>query len=301
MNKFKRYMGTREGKAKMSILFTIFAIPVTALVLLFGTNAFVATADLEFTESKTKYSQSTVMSKVQRYKDGVFTVKEEEEGSTESGSSSSTQQYDPSDATQSTVIPVVTTGSSHVAVTLPNSLKLYDGPTMQGNAYTVNVRNVLQTNWLMCAAGLSVNKYALNYCTDQTTNYIPGAGAIDASGRHRVAVGPAVTNPNFKCDNSRRGVNDSEAYVNTHFDVVLKGKDGKKYYWPCVIGCCKVHTYPTGIIQTGKHVHYGGTYEAEGGSQFDDKSVVETVGPFSEELENALYEYKFVQFLVYKK
>lgn len=183
-------------------------------------------------------------------------------------------------------------------------LQLYDGPTVAGEAYEVNIP--MEANghaggyrggtWAM-GESAGYNRYIRTSYSDQTNNVGPGGiGRINNSGRYWVALGPNVTNQNFQCDDSRAGASAGEWTVDgKRIDVVLRGlADNKLYYLPVVLGDAKAHTSPTGIVQTGRHVH-----NAEYFAYNDDRSIVEFTFCPARSAASLNSKFEIVKMLVY--
>lgn len=316
--KLKAFMKTPKGKATLGLTGAAVLGAAAVMYPLFGTDSVVNVDEWVFKNDRNKYSQESVMANVKLYKEGVFVPEEKEEGTSDAGEGDSgggsgdsgAQTFDPNNSGGNgggssnenvTTIPEISSGNGKVCKTLPHDVKLYDGPTVKGNSYIINKPDSYRPgNWLMCAEGLPINSNAVAYCKDKGVNYVSGAGCIDDAGRHRVAVGPKVTNKDFNCDNIQKGLGAEETYKYTVFDVVIKDKSGKEYWWPLTSGCAKAHTYPTGVLQTDRHVHWGGDWGPGSGlGGCDDSSLVETVEAFDAELKNAFAEFEFVKFQVY--
>lgn len=185
-------------------------------------------------------------------------------------------------------------GSMYAGVTTPGGgsgltelidgwLQLYDGPTVASDsAYEVHIPlesdgvagGYTARRWSMGEGdGVGYNPYIRDSYSDKANNVGPGGvGRVNSSGRYWVALGPNVTNQDFKCDSSGAGAGAGEWKVDGKFiDVVLKSvTDGKEYYLPVVLGDSKAHTAPTGIVQSGTHIH-----NADNHPENDDDSIVE--------------------------
>lgn len=66
----------------------------------------------------------------------------------------------------------------------------------------------------------------------------------------------------------------TEMNYGTKTDVVICDDVGNEYYIPCVVGDCKAHTYPTGIVQTGMLLPNA----KENLPEYNDGSMVEFCG-----------------------
>ena len=181
-------------------------------------------------------------------------------------------------------------------------LNIYDGPTVSGDYFSVPIPESYRANsWAMGEGASSTgsiycrNTYSVSDGNDLVS--LPTNGKVNNNGRYWVAVGPAVTNPDFVCvTGSSASVTPTDMKLPKLIDVVLVDKEtGDVVYVPCVIGDVKAHTAPTGIVQTGVHVKSGVL-----ASGHDDSSVIEFVG-VAPSVATALHsKYEIKEIYVYK-
>jgi len=91
----------------------------------------------------------------------------------------------------------------------------------------------------------------------------------DANGRYWVAVGPNVTNPSQQ---SNQAIDASKIKYGAKLDAIIKDSSGIYYYVPTVVGDTKAHTWPDGIVQSGK------TFPNATGTDNGNRSVIEFMG-----------------------
>ncbi len=167
-------------------------------------------------------------------------------------------------------------------------LNLYYDNTLSGSYRVVVIPAEAElSKWAMRENRLTINKYA-----GDSHEVIVGDSKelIDENGRFWVAVGPNVMNPNH---NPGERVTAEEMKYGSYLDVVLMDEEGNEYYVPCVVGDSKVHTYPTGIIQTGNAFPDG----CDPHPQNNDGSIVEFIGKGSL---TGLSDYMIKEILVYE-
>lgn len=165
----------------------------------------------------------------------------------------------------------------------------YIYPTCNGDGRKVCLPEDYNCNkWYSLEYQTKVNEYVPEISKANNVFVDENGTLLDSSGRYWIAVGPLVTNPDFSMD---KRVDWTEARYGTLIDVVIQDNSGNKYYLPCVNGCCKEHTYPTGIIQTGKLIPSGELTNPENA----DGSVIEFMGMSAE----GLSEYSIVEIIVY--
>lgn len=111
----------------------------------------------------------------------------------------------------------------------------------------------------------------------------------DGNGRYWVAVGPNVMNPSHL---PSQGITTEEMKYQSRIDVVLQNAAGTQYYVPAVVGDCKAHTYPTGIVQTGYAFPNGTDPHPENA----DGSVIEFMGAY---LPSGLSDYSIIKIIIY--
>jgi hypothetical protein len=135
-----------------------------------------------------------------------------------------------------------------------------------------------------------INKWAKVIIGDGNNTYRDENGVLtDDEGRYWIAVGPKVMNPAH--ENSAE-CSATEMNYGTKIDVVLEDENGNRQYVYCVVGCCKAHTYPDGIHQTG-NAFPNGTDRHPANA---DDSVVEFVGTAPEWVNDG---YQIVEVIVY--
>lgn len=169
------------------------------------------------------------------------------------------------------------TGAGVLTKTHDGWLNLYNDNTVASNYYSVttsSLSNFIPSKWSMGEGNsYTGNSFAKGSYSDSSTVRPNGAteGYVDGSGRYWVAVGPKVTNKDY--DLSVAATSSNVGYGKL-FDLVIKEiSTGTTYYIPCKSGDCKVHTYPTGIIQTGTKIP-----GSETSPSHNDGSLVEWVG-----------------------
>ena len=275
-----------ENNKKIQSPFIKFCITTTAVVLVavivvvlmvFNTNSFIS-IDPDTVTVSIKNNNISVTT--------IITQLENEEQASAAGSNGTPNNPIPG-AAGDINIPGVPSGPMYgsgagsgdgvLVKTFSGWLNLYDDSTVAGNYYSIEtstLANYRPAKWSMGEGnGYTGNRYAKERYTDQTVTRPNGAseGYVDGSGRYWVAVGPKVTNKDF--DLSVATTSDNAGY-GKFFDLVVKDKSsGNTYYIPCKSGDCKVHTYPTGVIQTGTKIP--GTESAPSNN---DGSLVEWVG-----------------------
>lgn len=193
--------------------------------------------------------------------------------------------------------PVVTNGSGKsTGIKLNGWMLLYDGPTYAGNGYEVDCGESLPR-----PSGKSVNSWAMKEDkSSQTGNlkfvpsgfHVGSSGEIyDNSGRFYAAVGPNIMYPGIVGKGIKIGR--GHMFYGTFADVVIT--DGSKtYYVPIVVADCKMHTWDTGIVQTGTSCN--NTNEKY--PQNADGSVVEFCGKAGI---GDTKNYRIVKVIVYKE
>jgi hypothetical protein len=135
-----------------------------------------------------------------------------------------------------------------------------------------------------------INKWAKVIIGDGNNTYRDENGVLtDDEGRYWIAVGPKVMNPAH--ENSAE-CSATEMNYGTKIDVVLEDENGNRQYVYCVVGCCKAHTYPDGIHQTGNAFPHGTDRHPANA----DDSVVEFVGTAPEWVNDG---YQIVEVIVY--
>lgn len=167
-------------------------------------------------------------------------------------------------------------------------IQLYDAPTVGSEGRNVNIpANADRSSWASFEPLDDINFWAKRVIGDSNAVYNEGGVLTDKDGRYWIAVGPNVMNPNHADGET---ISLEEMNYGTKIDVVVCDVDGNKYYIPCVVGDCKQHTYPTGIIQTGRNFPNGGDYHPEN----EDGSIIEFFTP-----ETEYSEYKLLDVIVY--
>lgn len=166
------------------------------------------------------------------------------------------------------------TGEGKAVEVIDNWLAIYDNTTVAGNYYSIDpspLDGYIAGKWSMGEGnGYKGNPWAIRTYTDQARNRPNGAseGLVDGQNRYWVAVGPKVTKQDF---NVNAG---GDVGYGKLFDLVVEDNNTHTvYYIPCKSGDAKVHTFPTGIIQTGRHIPDGALTPGT-----DDHSIVEWVG-----------------------
>lgn len=130
-----------------------------------------------------------------------------------------------------------------------------------------------------------INPYA-GRATVRTGNH---GELIDGNGRYWIAVGPNVMNPSHS---KSKSITAEEMKYQSKIDIVLKDSSGKTHYVYAIVGDCKAHTYPTGIVQTGNAFPNG----TDSHPANADGSVVEFLGTQSI---SGLRNYSIEKMIVY--
>lgn len=134
----------------------------------------------------------------------------------------------------------------------------------------------------------NINKYARDIIGDSNDIIMGSCGELfDRDGRYWIAVGPNVMNPNH---NPSQDITLEEMKYGTKIDVVLENDEGETKVIYCVVGDCKAHTYPNGIVQTGRSFKEPNIYCGS------DGSIIEFIGNGSLK---ELKEYSLEEVIVY--
>ena len=146
------------------------------------------------------------------------------------------------------------------------------------------------SKWFAVEGQDDINPWASRIIGDANHTHTDENGVLtDDEGRYWIAVGPKVMNP-AHADNAECSA--TEMNYGTKIDVVLEDQNGNKVYVYCVVGCCKAHTYPDGIHQTGNAFPNG----TDPHPRNADDSVVEFVGEAPDWADDG---YKIVEVIVY--
>ena len=172
-------------------------------------------------------------------------------------------------------------------------LRLFDKP-MEPEGREVQIPDgAIPNNWFSFERKKDINGWARGQLKAKGADFEVNIGQYgeltNEDGRYWVAVGPRVLNPDHRKD---QGVWADDFVYGTKLDAVLKDKDGKLYYLPCVFGEMKEHTYPNGVYQTGRSYPNGNNF-VKGNV---DSSVIEFIGA---ELGKDLSQYAIVKIIVY--
>lgn len=173
-----------------------------------------------------------------------------------------------------------------------------------------------KTNWISFEGRTGVpNSYGLTINGGNLVYEDMDVNTQTYRGRYMVAVGPSVIlgYDNYYEKHIAKGfssVGASEMQYGTYIDVVLLDKsggetDGCLLYVPCVVACCKAHTYPYGFYQTSIAIGDGTVANMDMGRRVThcDCSMVEfTVGPgaFGGNLASGMKDdYELLELIVY--
>lgn len=242
-------------------------IAVTMLVMLvcaylaLSTDAFIdvgvvdamATHDLSMYDQQRmrRYSQNVLYGVFNKGEDG--SVESTEDGIVPPDSDTGGGVYNPDASVPDGVLGNGTTGNQ--VDTICTSIPVYSDSSQQGGTF-IDVRPSFASkgvtnynNWAAYMYPAGSDSWSSNGNMKKVNGLSMNShgNVVDANGRIVIAVGPGVMNPN-----GYKGgyVTGGEMRYGTNLDVVLE-KGGQNYYLHCVVGDGKVHTYPSGIIQTG--------------------------------------------------
>lgn len=168
-----------------------------------------------------------------------------------------------------------------------NWLNLKTSRSQTGGRTVLMPSGITRSNWASFEGspyGTAINPYAPAATVKKGTK----GELLDGNGRHWVAVGPKVMNPNHA---NNKAVTAAEMKYTTKIDVSLT-KGGSTYYLYAVVGDCKAHTYPTGIVQTGNAFPNG----TDPHPQNADGSVIEFMGAV---LSDGMSDYSIDRIYVY--
>lgn len=190
-------------------------------------------------------------------------------------------------------------------VTVNTWLNLHNRPTVPTEGRIVEMSNVKgwnPYNWYAFEGNPKAYRYeGRPNINEWARTYIEGLGKtvvadlgekeelFDAEGRYWIAVGPNVMKPDHE---PLTKISLEEMKYGAKVDVVLRHDDGTIYYLPAVIGDCKAHTYPNGILQTGINIETG-----EGTPVNKPGEPIEFIGA---ELPKGLIDFEIVHIIVYE-
>ena len=252
--KFKILRG--RGGPFLWVVIVMVAMIGTAYILL-STDTFIDVGDV--TELAGNDLSLYDQQKMRKYsQDVIYGLFSESDESTEAEGEETTN--DPSVYVEPPATGNINNGTGsggEVVDCIGNNILVYSDSSGTGG-FTVDARACYGTKGLSNYNNWAAWMYKCTYGGwNSNSNIRKCAGVVDidgtlfdTNGKVVIAVGPAVMNPARNCMQQATA---GEMRYGTSVDVVLE-RDGTNYYIHAVVGDCKAHTYPSGIIQTGYKV-----------------------------------------------
>ena len=137
---------------------------------------------------------------------------------------------------------------------------LFSAPTVAEHGRGVEIPDVVTSrNWFAFEDLDYLNKNAVGVMGEENSQIsINDFGWVTIqNGRYCIAVGPNVMNPSHL---PGEGITIEEMQYGTYIDVELRDSYGRILYLPCIVVEVKAHTFPDGILQTGRPFPDGEPY-----------------------------------------